>query len=132
MRSRQSLGSGLGGRVSSDPRDIVAELDARIRRCEELEALNREYVERCERAEDELARLRVNRSHFGELLMDLDALCRMKLDAVPAQMFRRDPSLPGSSTMAWCAWLAGHEDDRAYGRSGEAALKALVEALGAK
>ena len=107
----------------------LAALAARI---DELEQLNREYAARAEAAEEELARLRVNRSHFSEYLADLDMLCRMKLEAMPAQMFRRDPTLPGSSSMAWAAWLAGHEDDRAYGRSGEAALKALVESMGAK
>jgi hypothetical protein len=122
---RQSLGGRLGGRVKlTDLRH-----DQLVARIEELERLNREYTERAIRAEDEIARMRVNRSRFGEYLHRLDEVCTTKLGMLPAQCFRRDPVLGGSNEMSWAAWLADDEEHRVYGRSGEDALKALVHAL---
>lgn len=93
-------------------------------RIAELEQLNREYAERADAAEQELARLRVNRSRFTEYLHELDIDCRARWGTAPLQTFTRDPALPGTSDTVWSASVGCV---RAYGKSGEAALKALLE-----
>lgn len=98
-------------------------------RIAELEALNAEYAARCDALEEELARKKQNASRFGEYLSRLDDVCALRGIPRRVQHFRRDPALPGSSDQAWCAWVGEAEETKGYGKSGEAAIRALVERM---